>query len=96
MIDINSGEIIMTKVIRRKVFILGKSEALLRADAVEMSDGTLRVVNFRRPEFWDYNRRTVLVVSYQYRRRETFAELVETLRRLELRWITAELPEKSC
>ncbi|MGJ3559668.1 hypothetical protein ACR6C2_16995 [Streptomyces sp. INA 01156] len=96
MIDLNTDKVILSKPVRRKTFILGKSVALTRKTVAVMDDGTIRVITDRRPEFWDYKPTAPLVVSFGVRRAsddENFRQTINRVREMERDYITAELPE---
>lgn len=93
MIDERRG-VILAKPVRRKVFLLGKSAALARKDVVVTDDGVIRVVAYRRAEFWDYSPKTPLVVSFSLSQDADFGQIVERIRDFEALFITRELPEQ--
>ncbi|MFE5009796.1 hypothetical protein ACFRJ3_35020 [Streptomyces sp. NPDC056696] len=96
MFDLNRDKVIVAKPVRRKAFVLGKSVALVRKEVVITDDGVIRVVAYRRPEFWDYNPKTPLVVGFAITNRGAdFGQVVQRVREMESQFITAELPE-SC
>jgi hypothetical protein len=93
MIDTETGQIVLSKPVRCKTFILGKSVAVERTTAAVMDDGTLRVIAERKPAYWQNRPLTVSWVPSQWKGREGFRELVKWLRYMEGDYITAELPE---
>lgn len=93
MIDLSTDRVILSKPVRCKTFILGKSVALLRTTAAVMDDGTLRVIAERKPDRYPSGPLTVSWKPAFWITKESFPELVEWLRNMEADYITAELPE---
>lgn len=95
MIDTETFKVILSKPVRHKTFILGKSVALERTTAAVMDDGTLRVITERKAAYWENRPLMVSWVPSQWKGREGFRELAKWLQYMEADYITAELPE-SC
>ncbi|MFG3176551.1 hypothetical protein ACGFZC_16005 [[Kitasatospora] papulosa] len=92
MIDENRGGVVLAKPVRRKTFVLGKSAALTRKDVVVTDDGVIRVVSYRRADFWEYNPKTPLVVTFAVTNEGAdFWQVVERIREYETPFITSEL-----
>ncbi|WP_328377070.1 hypothetical protein OHB13_12010 [Streptomyces sp. NBC_00440] len=94
MLDLDTNKLILSKPVRRKTFVLGKSVALLSTTVAVMDDGAIRVMTERRPEYWDGL--APLSVCFKVRPSsdgDNFAQTVQRVREFEACFITAELPE---
>ncbi|GAA0579570.1 hypothetical protein GCM10010394_05160 [Streptomyces crystallinus] len=83
MFDLDSNSVVLAKVIRRKVFVLGDSRILARKYAALLDNGDVRVVS---------EHREGRVVSERLFATD-FDTAVERIRYFESRYTTAELPE---
>ena len=81
MRDWNTGKVVLTKVIRRKGFVLGKSTVLSVRHVAEMANGDIRVVSER----YDGT------ISSVHMRWATYEKCVKDLRHFEREFITGEL-----
>ncbi|MFE2075173.1 hypothetical protein [Streptomyces misionensis] len=84
------GGVVLSKRRRRKVFVLGKSVALTDAEVAEMDDGTIRVIMYRRRDYWSYKPTAPLVVSWVYASRGGFRGAAAFVRKHEAPYITLE------
>jgi hypothetical protein len=96
VIDLDTHKVILSKPVRHKAFVLGKSVALECTTAAVMDDGTLRVITERKADYWENRPLMISFVPGQWKGREGFPELVKWLRYMEADYITAELPETCC
>ncbi|MFE9442469.1 hypothetical protein ACFYO2_26485 [Streptomyces sp. NPDC006602] len=86
MQDWETGKFVMTKVVRRTAFILGKSSHLREQHVAQMANGDVRVISVRNPELYD---RTVT----SQRLCSSYETAVGLVRVVEASYITQELPE---
>ncbi|MEU9404797.1 hypothetical protein AB0E08_03690 [Streptomyces sp. NPDC048281] len=86
MQDWETGKVILSKVVRRKAFVLGKSTHLREHHIVVMDNGEVRSITFRNPELYDR-----AVTSNRIWGR--FESAIELVRVMEAKFITEELPE---
>jgi hypothetical protein len=90
MIDLMTDRVILSKPAFTVAFDL-KSVALTRREVVQMDDGSVWTVAYRRPEYWDHNPSTPLVVGHRFGHRD-FVGALEFIRSAEGDFITAEHP----
>ncbi|MGW4446428.1 hypothetical protein [Streptomyces sp. NPDC004682] len=90
MIDMQSQGVVLEKRTHRKIYTLGKSAALSDVEIAQMDNGAIRVIAYRRPEFWDYNPKTPLAVSWVYRIGGTYEDAIAWVRERESPFITHE------
>ncbi|MGW5773142.1 hypothetical protein ACWEVY_28820 [Streptomyces longwoodensis] len=93
MIDMGTEKVVLSKPVRRKTFVLGRSVALEATTAAVMEDGTLRIITKRRAAFFENRPLHITWQPGQWRGSEGFGELVQWLRDMERDYITEELPE---
>jgi hypothetical protein len=86
MQDWETGRVILSKVVRRKRFVLGKSSHLREQHVAQMDNGDVRVISVRNPELYD---RTVT----SQRLSSSYETAVGLVRVMEAPYITAELSE---
>ncbi|MGW0580092.1 hypothetical protein ACWD25_29940 [Streptomyces sp. NPDC002920] len=86
MQDWETGKVILSKVVRRKGFVLGKSRHVCEQHIAQMDNGEVRTVTYRNPELYD---RTVT----SHRLYSTFEGALDLVRVMEAQFITEELPE---
>ncbi|MFE6226917.1 hypothetical protein [Streptomyces sp. NPDC057854] len=92
MIDLRTERVVLLKPVRRVRFELN-DVALTAREVVEMSDGSVWSVAYRRADYWSHNPKAPLTVASQCRATQTFAAHTNWIRGMEARFITRELPE---
>lgn len=92
MKDLNTDKVILSKVVRRHTFTLGKSIALAHVHVAAMDDGTVRVITERRPEhFLPDAPRVVTFVSRHAADDLNFQQCVQRIREMEGPYTTREV-----
>lgn len=91
MIDLETSKVILSKPVRRKTFVLGRSTVLLTKEVAVMDDGAVRIVSVREPNYWFG--RPQYVCSKLSASSWDFEKTVQKVREFEADYITTELPE---
>ncbi|MFC4501773.1 MULTISPECIES: hypothetical protein [Streptomyces] len=93
MIDLSTDRVVLLKAVRRKKFTLERDPALTTREVVQMTDGSVWSIAYRRPEYWYHNPRTPLAVAF--RMRGGFDDGVAFVRHMDAANITGEMAEVS-
>ncbi|MFI9202654.1 hypothetical protein [Streptomyces sp. NPDC053048] len=89
MKDWDTDKVILSKIVRRKTFVLGRDAVLVSKSVALMDDGRVMVISVRRKEHVFRG----VGVAATYLRATSYPDAVDRVRAYECAYITAELPE---